>query len=100
MTTNTSKPTAQGGFLHGIPQSSDILPIGTTSSGCCGTSSQATARGCCGEPLVQIASAQPSSQRSQGCCGEPATTSVTLQTSGCCGEPINGASSSNTSCCN
>ena len=81
MTTQSSNSTAQGGFLHGIPQAEEILTEGTASSGCCGATSQATTSGCCGEPLVS-------------------TTGATSQASGCCGEPVSGSSSAPTGCCN
>jgi hypothetical protein len=104
---NSSKPAARGGFQHGLPTVS-TLPV--QQSGCCGTTSQSTSAGCCGEPLSSQAVITSDAQATGGCCGttsqsteggccgeptsSPVLTADTQVTGGCCGEPVKGSSPS------
>lgn len=99
MATSSSNTTPTGGFVHGIPQPSEV-PLGlTTSGGCCGTTSQTNTSGCCGEPTVQ-STASAGKSAAQGCCGEPTTAGATTRVGGCCGEPTSSLAATQTGCCN
>jgi hypothetical protein len=79
---------SKGGFVQGIPQGAETPTLFMASSGCCGTTNQATTSSCCGEPAAE-AVAPVGGQTTQGCCGEPAqATTAAVQTGGCCGEPV------------
>jgi hypothetical protein len=68
----------QGGFVHGVQMIQE--------QGCCGTASQDTSAGCCGESVMSI---QPTKAIvSQGsCCGESIglVEQATASSGGCCG---------------
>lgn len=99
MATPSSNTTPTGGFVHGIPQTAKT-PLGLTSSGgCCGTTSQTSTSGSCGEPTIQ-SPASASKPAAQGCCGEPITAGAAVQTGGCCGEPTSGSAATQAGCCN